>query len=176
MKPVVRPLVLKQDYAEVILTRGYTAAIDLDDVPLIQNYNWYAKPEFRKDGTLEVVYAARNVLIQPKHRKTVLMHTVILKCNQGFVVDHLDGWGLNNRKNNLREATRSQNMHNQGVRVNNKTGFKGVSFHSPLQKYVAKICINGLVRHLGYFSSKEEAAEVYKSACYTLHGTFAKLK
>ena len=173
-KQVRRPIIIKEGVAYVPLTKGYTAVIDAEDVGLIEQHNWYAAEERRKDGTLEVVYARRNGRLPSGKRITVLMHKCIKNLPE-FNIDHKDCNGLNNRKNNLRPATRSQNMHNQGLRINNKTGFKGVTFYAPNKKFLAKITVRREQKHLGYFDTKEEAAKSYAEASKKYHGEFGRL-
>ncbi len=53
--------------------------------------------------------------------------------------------------------------------------YKGVSFHKPVQKWVAHIKFNGKVQHLGYFEDEREAAEAYNAAALEHFGEYAKL-
>lgn len=79
-------------------------------------------------------------------------------------IDHIDGSKSNNRLNNLREATQSDNGKNRVLSKNNSTGYTGVSFYTPLNKYVAKITINKNQKHIGYYNTIEEAASARKNA------------
>lgn len=88
-------------------------------------------------------------------------------------IDHIDGNKLNNRIENLRICTHNQNQHNQGIRVTNKSGYKGVSFMKSLGKWQAQICCNSKVKHLGFFMGKEDAAHAYDRAALEIHGEFA---
>ena len=90
-------------------------------------------------------------------------------------VDHEDKDGLNNRWANLREATHSQNGHNQGLRVNNKSGVKGVSWDTGRGKWHATITINGREKGLGRFDTLEAAAEARRNAEAEYHGAFAHI-
>ena len=105
------------------------------------------------------------------HRLAFLVHHGWLPVE----VDHWDTDKSNNRISNLREATRSQNMGNQGVRKNNKTGFNGVGWHNRDQTYYAAITANGKRIHLGYFDCPIEAAKAYDAAAKKYRGEFAKL-
>ena len=89
-------------------------------------------------------------------------------------IDHIDGDKINNRITNLRAATHSQNAHNRSKNNNNKSGFKGVTWQSHAQKWRADIMVEGETLNLGYFCTKEEAAEAYADAAHRLHGEFAK--
>jgi hypothetical protein len=81
------------------------------------------------------------------------------------MLDHIDGDKLNNRINNLREASNQQNQHNRTkFQSNNKTGFLGVCWHKRDNKFMAAIKISGKVKHLGYFDKPEQAHQAYLEA------------
>lgn len=80
-------------------------------------------------------------------------------------MDRIDSVRTNNAWSNLREATRSENMQNQKKpRSNNTTGFLGVHFYKERGNYTSKIKVNGKVKHLGYFTTPEEAHGAYIDA------------
>jgi hypothetical protein len=87
-------------------------------------------------------------------------------------VDHINGRRTDNRPENLREASRSQNMGNTPVYRNNRSGKKGVSFEGRRQKWRASI--QG--RFLGHFDTIEGAAAAYAEAARTVFGSYARLK
>jgi hypothetical protein len=89
----------------------------------------------------------------------------------GLKVDHIDRNGLNNRLENLRLATPSQNQWNRGPTKDNKTGYKGVSANH--NQWVAKIRIAGKQVYLGSFASAELAAQAYDEAALKVQGRFA---
>jgi len=91
-----------------------------------------------------------------------LNHRIIFFMSHGFIpqeIDHIDGNKANNRLDNLREATRSQNMHNKSMPRNNTSGIKGVHFHKYTKKWTAACKINNKFHHLGLFESVDEAAQ-----------------
>ena len=88
------------------------------------------------------------------------------------MIDHIDENKANNNVKNLRWATSSDNLVNQGKYKNNQSGFKGVLFYKPSNKYKAYIRINGKEKHLGYFKSAEEASRAYDAKAKELHGEF----
>jgi len=90
-------------------------------------------------------------------------------------IDHINRVKDDNRIENLRLATRSQNEANTGLRRNNSSGFKGVYFFKRTNRWLAKIAYDGLEIHLGYYDSAEEAAMAYNSAAVKLKGKFALL-
>lgn len=78
-------------------------------------------------------------------------------------VDHVNGIRSDNRWENLREATRREQVQNQGIGKRNKSGYLGVSW-SQFGKWVAQISIDGKRYNLGYFVTAEDAAEAYQEA------------
>lgn len=86
-------------------------------------------------------------------------------------LDHRDGNKLNNRLDNLRPATRVQNMANLPAR--SKSGFKGVKQSRTGKRWCAYILRHGKTVYLGTFDERERAAEAYASAARELHGDFA---
>lgn len=87
-------------------------------------------------------------------------------------VDHRNQNKSDNRLDNLRLATTSQNQANTVCRPNG-TGRKGVSIHKG--KYRAQIKLNGMNRALGAFTTLDEASHAYNRAAIELHGDFAVL-
>jgi hypothetical protein len=78
-----------------------------------------------------------------------------------LLIDHIDGNKSNNAIDNLREATKSQNMQNRGVQKNNKscTKIPGVSYDTKNNKYQVYLHINNCSKFFGYFSSIKDAEE-----------------
>ena len=87
-------------------------------------------------------------------------------------IDHRDTDRTNNRFDNLRQATRSQNASNSKLRSDNKVKIKGV--YAQGGKYRAQIRKNGKLHHLGMYLTIEDAAEAYRTAATELHGEFAR--
>ena len=101
------------------------------------------------------------------------MHRLIVNTPVGADTDHKDENKLNNQRDNLRTATRAQNISNCPKRKNNKTGFKGVTKHR--KRYVVSYRVNGVYEKLGSFMTAEEAARAYDSKAKEIHGKFAQL-
>lgn len=97
-----------------------------------------------------------NRVLYRAHRLVWLLHTGDLP----EVVDHINHDRTDNRIENLRAVTLSENNANMDMRSDNRSGFKGVSFHKGSNKWVAKL--KG--RTLGYFASPELASEAYTNA------------
>jgi hypothetical protein len=163
----IRPIRICGDVAYVTLTQGYESIIDAADVPLVDYYNWFA---VQVGGT---VYAVRSDYSGTKMR-SVYVHRTILGEPECLDVDHKDGDGLNNRRDNLRPATKSQNMRNRRMGCNNTSGFKGVYLHKESGKWVAQIKSGSKPKYLGIFTSPEEAHAAYCTASRELHGEFGR--
>jgi len=89
-------------------------------------------------------------------------------------LDHINGRRDDNRAENLREATQSENMANVPRAKNNKSGAKGVSWHAMGRKWQVHIRKSRKTYCLGLFNTLEEAAAAYQEAAQRLHGVFAK--
>jgi hypothetical protein len=106
-------------------------------------------------------------------------HRLVWKLHYGVepppIIDHIDGDGLNNRIDNLREATIQQNGWNAKRNSRNKSGFKGVSFNTEKNKWRAAIHVHGKTKLIGYFSTPDAAGEAYKKEAAILHGDFIRV-
>lgn len=79
-------------------------------------------------------------------------------------IDHIDQNKMDNRIENLRNVSNSENQHNSSIRKNNSTGFPGVYWHKQFKKYQAQISINNKLIYLGRFTTPEEAFLAYQLA------------
>ena len=109
--------------------------------------------------------------------KNYLEHRLIWFYHYGVwpkdQLDHIDGTRNSNRIENLREASRAENSFNVGSSKGSTSQYKGVSWYSKYQKWVAQCRVNGKGKHLGYFKCEHEAAEAYRKATEQIHGNFA---
>lgn len=104
-------------------------------------------------------------------------HRLIFWMHHGFLprcIDHIDGQKENNRIENLRASSLSQNQHNSRISKNNTSGIKGVSWDKRSQKWVVQIKVNGKKANVGYFPGLEEAKEAARSVREKIHGEFAR--
>lgn len=90
-------------------------------------------------------------------------------------LDHINGLKDDNRIQNLREATHSQNMMNAAPRKTNKSGYKGVSYCKVMSKWRAQIQVDKKKITLGHFDDVREAAEEYIFAALELHGDYTRI-
>lgn len=87
-------------------------------------------------------------------------------------IDHINGDRADNRACNLREADSRQNNLNRGATSKSASGIKGVYWKKRERKWLAQISFGGKSKHLGFYASKEEAAQAYAAAAALLHGEF----
>jgi hypothetical protein len=150
------------------LTQGYEAIVDDEDFEALSQVKWNVS--IRR--TSRTFYAARGNRLG--HRPAnLLMHRVIMAAtlSPGAEVDHINGNGLDNRRENLRVATRQQNAANIR-RVKGRSGFKGVELREHA-RWRASICGPNGTTHIGYFSTPQEAAHAYDAEAVRLFGEFA---
>jgi hypothetical protein len=108
---------------------------------------------------------------------SVLLHRIILERKLGRALqsnehcDHCNGVPLDNRRDNLRVCTHTQNMQNKKS-SNKSVGLKGVS--KIRNRYQARIRVNGKQINLGVYASAEEAHHAYSKAAVKYHGEFAR--
>jgi hypothetical protein len=98
-------------------------------------------------------YAVRDVKTGPGRTKQLGLHREIMNEPKGFFVDHKNNDSLDNRRGNLRVATRSQNCQNVPKRKNVSSQFIGVSFSKEEKKWRAYITFKGKRIYLGYFDN-----------------------
>lgn len=153
---------------EIPLTQGKVALVDDEDYERVAKYRWYAQGEKNRTKW----YALRGQW-NGVEQVPVRMHTFIMRAVRGTIIDHLNGDTLDNRKENLRACTNSQNTKNRGKQKNNTSGYKGVFAWG--NRWRAKIQSDGVVIHLGAFDIKEDAARAYDREAFVKHGAFAKL-
>lgn len=110
-------------------------------------------------------------LDQRLHKAHVLVWLWVTGESPDGDVDHIDGDGLNNRFDNLRVLSHTENMWNVvRARRDSGTGVMGVTFHRPTGKWRARIRKHGVEQYLGLFATVEEASAAYWAAKQELHG------
>ncbi len=92
---------------------------------------------------------------------------------RGQLVDHWNRESIDNRIENLRVVTRTQNNCNRGPERGGTSPYKGVCWNTQMGKWQAKIALNRRVQHLGFHTHPQEAALAYDFAARQLHGSFA---
>lgn len=157
-------------YRFIPLTQGQNAIVDVDDFAWLSKWNWYAQwNEFTKS-----FYAVRTVNFRDGRVSAVRMSREILGSLSGKEADHKNRNTLDNRRSNLRDATRSQNQSNKDVHRISASGYRGV-YSVGNRKWVAQIRHHKVCVYLDRFLSVEEAAQAYDEAAKKYHGEFAVL-
>lgn len=98
-------------------------------------------------------------------RKLIELHRWIMDFpEKGNYIDHINQNTLDNRKENLRIVSNSDNLKNARLRIDNKSGCKGVIFDKSRNKWSAKIKCNYKTIHLGRFNNYDDAVKARKEA------------
>jgi hypothetical protein len=134
-------------YRTIPLTQGKVAIVDAEDYESLSAHRWLVT---------SLKYAVRRFGGRP-----VYMHRIILNAPKGIQVDHINGDGLDNRRENLRLATNAQNGRNRKAQKNNTSGFKGVTYSHQEKHWRAQIMANGRNIYLGYFTCPVKAHAAY---------------
>lgn len=152
----------------ILLNQNKFTTVDDEDFGYLNQWHWY----IGHNG-----YAIRRDIHHNKKdkRKTFHIHRLVLNTPDGFFTDHINGDKLDNRKENLRIADKTQNNFNRGIPKNNTSGYKGVSWDRLRQKWEVSTTVRGKKIHLGRFDSKRDAALAYNQAALKYHNEFARL-
>ena len=153
----------------ITLTKGKFAIVDDEDYDFINQWKWH----------IASGYATRSkylgIINGKKMTKAIIMHREINKTPEGMDTDHINMDRLDNRKSNLRNATRSQNFMNKKSKTNSSSRFKGVFWYKKYNKWQSALKINGKIKFLGYFIDEVSAARAYNEAAVKYFGEFAQL-
>jgi hypothetical protein len=147
---------------EIKLSQGEVALVNDEDYIFLNQWKWYA------DRHSNTFYAATKI-----NSKKCYMHRIILNATKN-VIDHRDGNGLNNQRNNIRSCSQSENLRNQ-KKVKGISKYKGVFFSRASNKWTSQIKIDDKKIHLGLFGSEIDAAFAYNQAAKKHFGEFANI-
>lgn len=152
---------------EIVLTQGLVTIVDDECFERFGKFKWHTI----KDG--RNYYAGRNAGFFPCQKKQ-LLHREILSAPEGMDTDHINGNGLDNRRENLRLCTKQENNFNKRhIRNGKSSQFKGVCWDGRNLKWHARIQVDGREISLGRFYDEYEAARSYDTAARKLFGDFA---
>lgn len=148
------------------LTQGKVAIVDdCDYERLVAMGSWY----------FHLGYAVRKERLPNGKGHNVRMHRSILDAQDGIHVDHINGDKLDNRRSNLRLCTHVENLRNQRVHRDSRSGIKGANWRRDRRKWQAKIMVDCRTIHLGYYSNPADASAAYDAAAIEHFGEFARL-
>lgn len=153
---VVQPL--DQSIRLIALTQNKNVIVDAEDYEWLNQWNWHIS----SSGTSEMLYAATG--------GGILLHRMLMRVGSDKEIDHINGDGLDDRKANLRPATRAENVCNTLANLPNKTKYRGIVKID--NGYSARICMRGKRLYLGYFKTQEEASAAYEIAAKEIKGAF----
>ncbi|KAB5497799.1 HNH endonuclease [Serratia sp. RJAL6] len=124
---------------------------------------YVVRPPNAKTSYISLKYGNKK---RSAHRVIYEMHHG--KLPDGYVIDHIDGNGLNNQIDNLRAVPQSVNLKNMPARKDNSAGCTGVFWCARIKRWQSHICIEGMQLHLGCFLTLLDAVSARKSAEITL--------
>lgn len=157
---------MRGKYGKIILDNGMRCIFDKEDLEIVKSCYWSYNPNNRRVNGLangQTMQIARFIMIENGYNLSPL-----------DFVDHKNRDVLDNRKENLRICTRSENAINKGCQANNTSGHPGVSYHIKQKKYQAYIKVNQKHIHLGSFENIEDAILAREAAEEKYFGDFLK--
>lgn len=134
---------------------------DKEDYDKIKNYTW-----FENDQGYIITTTNRHGM------PALRMHRLIMNIDDKNIIDHKNNNRADNRKENLRLATKQTNSINRGCNKTNKLGVKGVE-KIKNGRYIARIMFNGKTQHIGTYDTIEEARQARLRKEIELFGEFA---
>lgn len=139
---------------QIKLSNGMICKVDDRDYDGLSQYRWHLLSSRNKKYAYR---STKNKGVQ----KNVLMHRQITGARKGEIVDHIDGYGLNNQRKNIRKTSHSINSQNSKGQRGKTSKYKGVSLHRSKGLFRAVIKVNGKSKHIGYFKDQVQAAHAY---------------
>src|SRR4030067_2501891 len=151
----------------VPLSRGRLSLVDTEDFDRVMQFKWSA------EKSVHSFYAFRRV----SKKSFISLHRLIMGIHDRHIfVDHKNGNGLDNRRENLRICTRLDNSRNRGKFIKGESIFKGVNIkYTKYPTYVSRIRVDKKLIHLGTFDTEIDAAITYNIAAKKFFGQFARL-
>ncbi len=153
---------------KIPLSQGEFALVDDGDYDDLIKYRWFLHKDERAK------YAFRNARSEDAGKRIrILMHRQILGTPQGTDTDHRNHNGIDNQRRNLRKCNKMQNQQNAKLRIDSKSGYKGVGQVSGSKTWQARIRNMGELIYLGTFPTAIKAAKAYDEAAINYFGEFA---
>lgn len=149
--------------------------MDQSDMAILETHRLELK--WGQGRYVKVLATRRNTGVSKKSRKYTALARLIMNAPDGLVVDHINRNPLDNRRQNLRIVTHSENMRNtQRTRTDRVScDYRGVTATSNRKKWMSKIKVEGRWHYLGSFAAAEDAARAYDAAARDAHGASAVL-
>ncbi|MDR9852943.1 HNH endonuclease [Paenibacillus sp. VCA1] len=148
----------------ITLSRGKQTVVDDEDYDQLSQFKWW----------VDAYGYALTTVGGRLNKKNIRMHRMLTGAQPGQVVDHIDGDPLNNQKANLRIVTQKENVRNSKPKPS-RSGYKGVSWYSQTNRWVARIICDGVYYHIGYYHDPKDAARAYNAKALELFGEYARL-
>lgn len=156
---------------------GLVALIDDEDFEAVAGFRWSVQVDRRLHAGPKFYAVHRSYMRTPAGKPgsvVLLMHRLLVPTEKQ--VDHRDGNGLNNQRNNLRPANDSQNQANRKeLRPGKTSRYRGVRWMKNEGKWLAEITHNYKHKTIGRFIDEDEAARAYDAAAQRAFGDFANL-
>lgn len=151
---------------KIELDKGQFTLVDDEDFDELNKHRWFAHYHKNMDG----------YYVKRRCKKVILrMHRVIMNAPKKMQVDHKNHDTLDNRKQNLRLCSCSQNCMNTIKHKKFTSKHKGVYWLKDVKKWRVTIVIKRKRIHLGYFDNEEDGARAYNKKAKELFGEFALL-
>jgi hypothetical protein len=160
-------------YRRIYLDEGLWTIVDPQDYYRYGCFKWCLDATHKGK-----FYAVRGARVGFEETKKVRLSREIMQAPKGILVDHHNGDSLDNRRDNLRLATRCQNNQNKKMMRNKKSTssqFIGVYRDNNRGSWAYQLRANGKVVATGRFPTEIEAARARDLAAIKFHGEFAKL-
>jgi hypothetical protein len=155
---------------KIKLTQDQYALVDNEDYTELSNYNWYASFDIDIKG-----YYATRVDYSKDKPERILMHRFVMNVLKGEYIDHKNHKTLDNRKQNLRICSCSQNAMNRKGCKNTSSKFKGVTWDKKSNKWHVQIFVKGKQKYLGLFELEIEGAKIYNKYAKKYFGNYVFL-
>ena len=167
---ILRQMFTLESMRNIPLTKGRYAIVDDQDYDELRKTKWH----------LLSTPTGHNYAAHRKYQSKVvsLMHREITNAPPKSHVDHINHDTLDNRRENLRVCTVSQNVINSAKPTGRYSSrYKGVSFDKKKKNNVWRACIwkDNTFHHIGNFLTEIDAAEAYNKRALELFGEFAYL-
>jgi len=164
----------------------HTIIINTEDWDGVKNFKWSVHGNAASYGNITFMtmvphpdggwQVSTTTGIRRRRRTSLSLHQLILgKPERGMVVDHINRNSYDNRKENLRFATYSQNSANRKSRENSSSNYLGVSWSYKRKKWTSQLNHHHRQYKLGFFTCEHQAALAYNKKAIELHGEFAHL-